>query len=131
VSRRALYVNVILVTAAMSAVAGYLLGTADAPTPAHVAASAPAASSYETCVRAANTPGPSGYAVETCESLLPGFVHGARVNLGSVRTEYPDGTVTETPPLALDIVDSCADVGYSVACVESVIANHRITGSKS
>ena len=33
---------------------------------------------YETCIAAANTPGPAGYATEVCEPLAPGWVEPAR-----------------------------------------------------
>ncbi len=29
---------------------------------------------YDTCIEAANTPGPSGFATEVCEPLMPGWV---------------------------------------------------------
>lgn len=78
---------------------------------------------YQACLETSRR---ANYASEVCEPLMPGYVEGARINLGVVREAFPDGTVTESPALAADIADSCADVNYSVDCIASVIDHHRI-----
>lgn len=44
------------------------------------------ATAYDRCIAAANTPGPTGFATEVCEPLLPGYVEPKCVT-------YEDGSV--------------------------------------
>lgn len=91
--------------------------------PQHKAAVKPA-SAYQTCLGAARTPGPSGFATEVCEPLMPGYVepdHTDYVFTGPM-TWTKQGAEVKVPGLAEDVADRCADEpGELLDCVAAIL----------